>query len=305
MRLVPTTRKPKRMKLTMAKKEAIWGYIFIAVPILYFLIIFVVPMLQTFYFSVLKYNTLSTDRTYNGLENYRSLFGDEVFWKALWNTVRYTLVRAPGVLIISLITALMFQRLARGKEGLRTLIMLPFMTSTVAMAWIFNYLYSRIGPITLVLNELGVERAQLLTNPKTALYAIAFVTIWGSIGYYTLLLTVGLDAIPEEIYDAAKVDGASSWHLFRYVTLPLLNPTIVLVSIIAVTASLKNFDVIKSMSGTGGPLNSTLTLPLMIYMEAFTRLNMGRASAITLVFFLFILVVTFIQLRVITRKVSY
>jgi multiple sugar transport system permease protein len=293
------------LKLTLGQKKAVWGYLFLLLPVIYFLLIFVTPMVQAFYFSVLKYNTLSTVRLFVGLDNYESMLHDKVFWKALWNTTRYALVRAPGVLLISLFTALMFQNITRGKNGLRTLIMLPFMTSGVAMAWIFNYLYSRVGPVTAFLYNMGAERPQLMANPKVALYAIAAVTIWGSIGYYTLLFSVGLETIPDEIYDAAKVDGASGWQSFRHITLPLLNPTIVLVSIIAVTASLKNFDVVRSMTGTGGPLNSTLTIPLMIYMEAFTRLNMGRASAMTLVFFLLILVITVIQLRVMTREVRY
>ena len=183
--------------------------------------------------------------------------------------------------------------------------MLPFMTSGVVMGWIFNYMYSRIGLVTQTLAALGVERPQLMTNPRTALYAIAAVAIWGSIGYYMLLLTVGLETIPEELYDAAKVDGASGWQLFWHITLPLLNPTIVLVSVLAVTASLKNFDVVRTMTGTGGPVNSTLTLPLMVFLEAFSKLNMGRAAAMTLVFFLFILIITVIQLRVTTREIQY
>jgi multiple sugar transport system permease protein len=293
------------MKLSLEQKKNIWGYVFVSLPMVYFLIVFVYPMLQAFYFSFLKYNTLSTVRTFIGLDNYQSMFNDPIFWKAVWNSIRYTLFRAPAVLLISLLTALAFQKIFRGKSFLRTMVLLPFMISGVVMSWIFNFLYSRIGPITMALGEIGVDQPQLLINPKTALFAIAAVTVWGSIGYYTLLFEIGLNTIPDEIYDAAKVDGASGLNLFWYITLPLLNPTIVLVSIIAVTASLKNFDVIRSMSGTGGPLNTTLTLPLMIYMEAFTRLNMGRASSITLVFFLFILIITFIQLKVITRDVRY
>lgn len=293
------------MKLRLAQKHALWGYVFVALPLVYFLVIFVIPMLQAFYFSALKYNTLSTDTTFNGLKNYQSMLQDDAFWNAVSNTVRYAAVRATGVLLVSLVTALALQHLTRGKNFLQTLIMLPFVTSGVAMAWIFSLLYSRIGPITAFLSSLGVANPMLMTDPKTALYAIAAVTIWGSIGYYALLFTVGLNTIPGEVYDAAKIDGASSWQLFRHITIPLLNPTIVLVSIIAVTASLKNFDVVRSMTGNGGPINSTLTLPLMVYLEAFFRMNMGRASAITFVFFLFILAITFIQLRVLTREVRY
>lgn len=293
------------MKLRLYHKKALWGYVFLALPLLYFLAVFVIPMLQAFYFSSLKYNTLSTSTSFYGFKNYESMLRDEVFWKAVNNTLRYAVVRAVGVLLISLVTALALQHLTRGKNFLLTLILLPFVTSGVAMAWIFSLLYSRIGPITQLLSSLGVENPMLMTDPRTALYAIAVVTIWGSIGYYTLLFIVGLNTIPAEVYDAAKIDGASAWQLFRHITMPLLNPTIVLVSIIAVTASLKNFDVVRSMTGSGGPINSTLTLPLMIYLEAFFRMNMGRASAITFVFFLFILVITFIQLRVLTRDVNY
>lgn len=294
------------MKLSLNRKQALWGFAFLTIPLLYFVFIFVLPMIDAFRFSVLEYNTLSAERPFVGLENYRSMFSDDLFWTALRNTIKFAVVRAPVVLVISLVTALLFQNLTRFRNGLRTILMLPFMTSLVAMAWLWNFLYSRTGPITIVLNKLDIfSQPQLLLSPKTAIYAVIAVTVWGSIGYYTLLFTVGLDAIPEELYDAAKVDGASALQTFRHVTLPLLNPTIVLLSIIAVTASLKNFDVVRNMTGTGRPLNSVLTLPLMIYMEAFTRLNMGRAAALTTVFFVMILIITFIQLKVITREVEY
>ncbi len=188
--------------------------------------------------------------------------------------------------------------------------LLPFMTSGVALGWIFNFIYSRQGPVFVVLRLFGVSdiNAQLTMNVHTALYAIAAVSAWASIGYYTLLFTIGLDAIPDEIYDAAKVDGANGVQVFSRITLPLLNPTMVLVGVLAVTASLQNFDLIRIMSGdngAGGPMNSTLTMPLYIYMEAFTRLNMGRAAAITVVFFFIIMIITLIQLRVTQRTVEY
>jgi multiple sugar transport system permease protein len=198
----------------------------------------------------------------------------------------------------------------KGKNILRTFILLPFMTSSVALGWIFNFIYSRQGPVFQVLQSLGVTetKAILTLNVHTVLFAIAFVSAWASIGYYTLLFTVGLDSIPPEVYDAAKVDGANAWQIFTKITFPLLNPTLVLVGILAVTASLKNFDLIRVMSGnngTGGPMNSTLTMPLYIYMEAFTRLNMGRAAAITVIFFFIIMTITLIQLRVTERNIEY
>lgn len=292
------------MRLSLSKRLALWGYLFLSIPLLYFLLVFFIPTVQAFRFSLLDYRTLSTEQTFNGWYNYKTVLALPELWTGMSNTLRYALVRAPGVLLVSLVTALALQHITRGKEALRTTLMLPFVTSEVALAWLFNFLYSKNGPVTIMLSALGVEKARLLLNPATALYAISAVAIWASIGYYTLLFTVGLDAIPSEIYDAAKVDGASWWQTLRRITLPLLNPTIVLLSVIAVMASLKNFAMVRNMTD-GGPVNSTLTLPLLIYRYAFYHLKMGVAAAITVIFFLLILAITYIQIRVTQRRFEY
>ena len=292
------------MKLTLTKKQALWGYAFILIPLVYFAVVFLVPMVQAFRYSVLDYKTLSTVTPYIGLENYKKVLDQDEFWVAMTNTLKYALVRAPSVLIISLMTALAVRRLTRFKNALRTTLMLPFVTSAVALAWLFRYLYSRLGPVTLFLNLLGLDQPRLLLDPDAALYAISAVAVWSSIGYYTLLFGVGLDAIPDEIYDAAKVDGASSWQMFWRITLPLLNPTIVLLSVLAVMASLRNFALVRNMTD-GGPINSTLTLPLLIYRQAFYQLNMGRAAAMTVLFFVLIMVITFVQIKMTQRQFEY
>jgi multiple sugar transport system permease protein len=300
----PKLGKGRRMKLSLSKKQALWGYAFLLIPLLYFVVVFLIPMVQAFRFSVLDYRTLSSVTPYTGLDNYKKALELEEFWIAMKNTLVYALVRAPTVLVISLVTALAVQRLRLFKNAMRTTLMLPFVTSAVALAWLFNYLYSRLGPVTLVLTALGAEQPRVLLNPDTALYGISAVAVWASIGYYTLLFGVGLDAIPAEIYDAAKVDGASSWQTFWRITLPLLNPTIVLLSVLAVMASLKNFALVRNMTD-GGPINSTLTIPLLIYREAFYHLNMGLAAAITVLFFILILVITFVQIRITQRQFEY
>lgn len=297
-------------KLKLKSRMAFYGLTFLAIPMAYFIAVMIVPMIQAFMFSFQKYNILSIDKEWIGLDNYQKLISTELFWIALKNSIVFALYRVPMVLVFSLITAMMFQVIKKGKNVLRTMMLLPFMTSSVALGWIFNFLYSRQGPVFQILHSLGLPDAQALVtlNVKTVLFAIAFVSAWSSIGYYTLLLTVGLDSIPSEVYDAAKVDGANSWQIFSKITIPLLNPTLVLVGILAVTASLKNFDLIRVMSGnsgTGGPMNASLTMPLYIYMEAFTRLNMGRAAAITVVFFFIIMAITLIQLKVTQKNVEY
>ncbi len=297
-------------RLRLHSKMAFYGLAFLAIPFAYFIAVMIVPMIQAFEFSFQKYNILSPEKPFVGWKNYEYIFGAEMFWKALGNSFKFVIVRVPLVLGISLFTAMMFQNITKGRNVLRTFMLLPFMTSSVALGWIFNFIYSRQGPIFLILKSLGVPETQAMLgyNVNTALIAIAVVSAWASIGYYTLLFTVGLDAIPNEIYDAAKVDGASGWQIFTKITFPLLNPTLVLVGILSVTASLKNFDIVRVMSGnngTGGPMNSTLTMPLYIYMEAFTRLNMGRAAAITVVFFFIIMIITLVQLYITQRNVEY
>ena len=292
------------MKLSLSRKQALWGYAFILVPLIYFGVVFLIPMIQAFRFSMLDYRTLSSVTPFIGFENYKKVLEQEEFWVAMKNTLKYALVRAPTVLVVGLVTALGVRRLTRGKSAMRTTLMLPFVTSAVALAWLFNFLYSRLGPVTLALDALGFEKTRILMNPDTALYGISAVAVWASIGYYALLFGVGLDAIPEEIYEAAKIDGASSWAMFWRITLPLLNPTIVLLSVLAVMASLKNFALVRNMTD-GGPINSTLTIPLLIYREAFYHLNMGVAAAITVLFFILILVITFVQIRITQRQFEY
>jgi multiple sugar transport system permease protein len=297
-------------KLRLHSRMAFYGLAFLAIPLVYFIAVMIVPMIQAFLFSFQKYNILSPEKPFIGFTNYKKMFATDIFWISLKNSFQFALYRVPLVLIFSLITALMFQTIKKGKNILRTFMLLPFMTSSVALGWIFNFIYSRQGPVYYILHSFGLPdtKAIVTLNVDTVLFAIAFVSAWASIGYYTLLFTVGLDSIPGEVYDAAKVDGANSWQIFSKITLPLLNPTLVLVGILAVTASLKNFDLIRVMSGnngTGGPMNSTLTMPLYIYMEAFTRLNMGRAAAITVIFFFIILIITLIQLKVTQKNVEY
>jgi multiple sugar transport system permease protein len=292
------------MKLSLSKKQALWGIVFIIIPLIYFVVVFLIPMIQAFQFSLQDYRTLGAARPYIGFENYEKALDMDEFWTAMKNTLKYAAVRAPTVLVLGLMTALSLRRLTRFKSALRTTLMLPFVTSAVALAWLFNFLYSRLGPVTLALDALGVDKARILMNPKTALYGISAVAVWASIGYYALLFGVGLDAIPEEIYDAAKVDGASGWKMFWRITLPLLNPTIVLLSVLAVMASLRNFALVRNMTD-GGPIDSTLTIPLLIYRTAFYQLNMGLAAAITVLFFVLILVITFIQIRLTQRQFEY
>ena len=295
-------------RMSLSQRKQFWAYIFVALPFAYFLVVNFWAMANSFVYSFQDYMTISTDRSWIGLENYKVVIADPVFRKALKNTLTFAAVRVPVITVLSLGTALMLHNIRRFKGFFRMLYFIPFVTSGVAIAWVFKFLYlPNFGLFTKLFDFLHWKRVYFLGDPRTALGSIIAVTIWASLGYYTLIFLAGLEDIPVEFYEAAKVDGANAWRRFRHITLPLLNRTLVLVVVLCMISSLQNFTYVRLMSkdGFGGPLNSTVTMSLLIYKEAFFSLRMGRASAIAVIFFGIILVLTLIQRRLITREVNY
>lgn len=301
------SRKPV-LRLTLTQRRQLWAYLFVALPFAYFLIVNFYAMANSFVFSFQDYITIRADRTWIGLENYRAVTNDPIFRKALKNTLIFAGVRVPIVTVLALGTALLLHSIKRFKGFFRMLYFMPFVTSGVAIAWVFKFLYlPNFGLFTKVFDFLGWDRIFFLGDPRTALASIIAVTIWASLGYYTIIFLAGLEDIPIEYYEAAMVDGANALQRFRRITLPLLNRTLVLVVVLCLISSLQNFTYVRLLSkdGFGGPLNSTVTMSLLIYKEAFFSLHMGRASAIAVLFFFIILVVTLIQRRLITREYQY
>lgn len=296
------------LRLTLTQRRQLWAYLFVALPFAYFLIVNFYAMANSFLFSFQDYITIRTDRTWIGLENYRTVINDPIFRKALKNTLIFAGVRVPIVTTLALGTALLLHGIKRFKGFFRMLYFMPFVTSGVAIAWVFKFLYlPNFGLFTKVFDFMGWDRIFFLGDPRTALGSIIAVTIWASLGYYTIIFLAGLEDIPIEYYEAAMVDGANALQRFRRITLPLLNRTLVLVVVLCLISSLQNFTYVRLLSkdGFGGPLNSTVTMSLLIYKEAFFSLHMGRASAIAVIFFIIILGVTLIQRRLITREYQY
>jgi multiple sugar transport system permease protein len=295
-------------RLTLSQRKKMWAYIFVALPFIYFMLVNFSAMLNSFVFSFQDYMTLRADRSWVGLDNYQKVLADPTFLRALQNTLVFSIARVPILTVLSLGIALMLRSIGRFKSVYRMLYFMPFVTSGVAIAWVFKFLYlPNFGLFTHIFDTLGVPRVYFLGDPRTALGSIIAVTIWAGIGYYTMIFLAGLEDIPVEFYEAAMVDGASPWQRFRHITLPLLNRTIVLVVVLCMISSLQNFTYVRLMSkdGFGGPMNSTITMSLLIYKEAFFSLNMGKASAIAVVFFTIVLIITLIQRRVITREYDY
>lgn len=290
------------------QQRKVWAYVFIAAPIIYFAVIYFGAMLMAFSYSFQNYLTLSSEHTFAGLANYQAIFADKNFIQALKNTLLFAVWRVPIIIALSLGIAILLSGISHWKGFFRMLYFLPFVTSGVAIAWVFKFMYlPNFGIFTAFFDFLGIPRVALLDNPATALPAIVAVTIWASIGFYTLIFLAGLEDIPVEFYEAGMIDGASSWQRFRHITIPLLNRTLVLATVLCLISSLQTFTFVRLMSadgGFGGPLGATRTLPILIYREAFFSLNMGRAAAISVIFFLILLILSLAQQRVLTREVD-
>lgn len=292
----------------LEQRKQLWAYIFLLVPVAFFLTVRVAPALFAMNVSLHHWNILSANKPWVGIANYQTLFADPVFWKSLANTATYVLVSVPLQLILGLGIALLLQATPGFRGFFRAIYFVPFVTSTVAISWVWRLLYQPdIGPLNHVLGLLGLPEQKFLTSPDQALPAIAAVIIWQSLGFFVVIFLAGLESIALEFYDAAKVDGASGWTLFRHITIPLLNPTLVFLTVIGTINGIQVFTQVINMSyqGLGGPLDSTKSLVLFIYRQAFKSFQMGYASAATVVLFAIILVVTIIQLKITSRQIEY
>ncbi len=294
--------------LTLGQRRQIWAYIFLFVPLLFFITIRFAPTLFAMSVSLFKWDILSQNKPWLGLGNYQTLFADAVFWKSLTNTLLYVALSVPCQLVLGLAFALLLQAVARWKGFFRALYFVPFVTSTVAISWVWRWIYQpSFGPLNKLLVLFGLPEQKYLASPEQALPSIVVVLIWQALGFYVIIFLAGLEAIPVDFYEAAKIDGARTWDLFRHITLPLLNPTIVFLTVIGTISGIQVFTQVLNMSfqGMGGPLDATKSLVLFIYQQGFQSFKMGYASAGTVVLFAIILVITLIQLKVTTRRVEY
>jgi multiple sugar transport system permease protein len=280
------------------------------VPLLFFIFIRIMPTLSAFNISLHEWNPLSIEQKFVGLANYQELWKDLLDSKssthhAFVNTLTYVLIGMPLQLVIALIVALLLNEITRFSVIFRAIYFIPFVTSTVAISWVWRWLYEpQFGFFNVFLSFFGIGRQPFLKSPDTALYSITAVVVWQGLGFAIVIFLAGLKQIPETFYEAARIDGANRWQSFWKITLPLLNTTIVYLAVLGTIGFLRMFDYVINMTtqGDGGPLNSTTTVTLRVYREAFSSFNMGYASALTVALFVVILIITIVQLRVLSRN---
>ncbi len=240
-----------------------------------------------------------------GLRNYSELLASPMFWTALRNTLYFVVVGGPLTVAVSLGAALLVNaRLVRFKSFFRTLYFAPFVTTLVAVAIVWRYLYHpEYGLLNYGLGAFGLGPVDWLGDPRWAMPAIILLAVWKNFGYHMLIFIAGLQAIPEELYEAAYLDGAGPWRRFRHVTLPMLGPTLAFVGLITMIGFFQLFAEPYVMT-QGGPLRSTTSMVLLMYEEGFRWWRMGYAAAVAFVLFLVILAVMLIQRRVQREEVA-
>jgi multiple sugar transport system permease protein len=286
------------------RAEAWAGRAFVAPALLLIAVFFLFPVLAGFLLSLTDFDLygvadLSAVRVV-GAANYASLLRSSVFWRAFANTLVFVVVGGPLTVGAALGTAVLVSARATKLRGLfRTLLFAPVVATLVAVAVVWRYLYHpRFGFLNELLGLVGIEPVNWLGEPKTAMLAIILLAVWKNFGFSMVIFVAALQAIPEHLYEAARIDGANAWQQFRRITVPLLGPTFLFVG---VTTAIGYFQLFSEpyvlTSGTGGPLDATLSVVLHMYKEGFRWWNIGYAASVAFVLFAVILVFTMLQLR--------
>jgi len=286
------------------KKRSIWrsegakiAYVFIAPYVLFFTIFRIIPTVYGIVLSFGKYS-LAGELSFLGLDNYRKLIEDDLFWNSLKVTGIYAAIAMPLTIVISLAMAQLCNRALRGIAFFRALYFLPAVTAPVLSGLVFIWIFSERGPINALLGLFGLEGSSWLQNSALVLPALALVSAWMNFGYNMLILLAGMLAIPEEYYEAASLDGASAWQRFTRITLPQLKPALFFVLVLETVKSFQTFDTIYVMTG-GGPVRSSYNLTYMIYDQGFGYINFGYASAVGVVLLVITLIFSLIQRRLV------
>lgn len=284
----------RRFRLTHLQKRNLWGFAFALPAMCFFALFSIYPIGRTFYLSFFKYSIVKQPR-YVGLANYRHIAGDHRFVTSLLNSFRYVAYTYIPVWIIALLLALALNSKIRGRGLFRTIYFVPVVMSWVVVSVIWKLIFHRQGLLnTMFLGPVGISSKNWLTDIHLAPNAIELMSVWKEVGFFMVVFLAGLQNIPTDYYEAARVDGSNGRQLFRYITLPLLQPTILFCTVIGLVTGLQVF-IPQFVMTQGGPVDATLVLTLNIYQTAFVFLDGGRAAAMSVVLFFIIAAVTLVQ----------
>ena len=289
-----------------ARRESRTAWLLAGPAIVLMMLFIIVPTVAVIVLGFTDFELGYSNFRFVGFENYLELFSDRTFRKSLWNTVVYTAIVTPFSIFLGLGIAMLIEAEPRAKAFFRTVYFLPVASLLVAMATVWQYmLHPSIGPVNMMLAVFGIAGPNWLGSSSTVLPSLAIIGIWQSVGFNMVLFLAGLTAIPRDLYAAAEMDGVrSSFERFRLVTWPMLAPTTLFVVTISIINSVKVFETVKALT-EGGPNKASEVLLFTIYQEGFVYLRVGYASAMTVIFLAILVVLMFLQYRVLDRKVHY
>jgi multiple sugar transport system permease protein len=289
------------------KQQSKIAYFFLAPALLAIFIFFFVPVLAAFIISFSDFDIYSLGNFSNarliGLKNYSVLIGDPLFWKALKNTFFFVVIAGPLSIAVSLAAALLLNsKLIRFKAVFRLTFFLPVVTTLVAVAIVWRFIYHpRFGILNYLLSFLSIQTVDWLGDPFWAMPAIILMSVWKNFGYNMIIFIAGLQNIPIDLYESAEIEGANRWQQFTSITIPMLAPTTIFISLITMIGYFQIFAEPYIMT-QGGPLNSTLSIVQYMYQEGFRWWNMGYSAALAFILFIIIFVGTVIQLKLKKRS---
>ncbi len=318
---------PSEMRTKKYWRETFEAYLYLLPAFVVLGMFSFYPVVKSIYMSFFDWSLLRQQQYFVGFENYQRILSDKVFHQAINNTIRYVIGYVPFSIGLALIVAVLLNSKIRFRGTLRLAYFLPWVTSSVAISmvwrWIFNQHYGLLNMLLVRLSNMvnavvsfvtlgnypevwQFSNPNWLMDPKWTIINIVIIAVWKSMGYNIVIFLAGLQNVPNELYEAAEVDGASPWQSFRKITLPLISPTTFFISIISIIGAFKLFTEIYVLyTGRPGPLNSGMTIVYYVYRNAFERYRMGYASAAAYILFGIIFVFTLIQMAVAKRKVHY
>lgn len=295
------------IKPGLKTREAWLGYLYITPELLGILLLYIFPLTFSLYLSFTEWNLVGGLKAikFIGLDNYVRMLQDEKFYGALKNNMMFTLVTVPVGMLAALFLSVLIHYKAKMKDFFKVAFFIPYISTQVAVAAVWAALFHpSLGPINRFLVSIGMEEPPMwLGSTKFALTAIMIIAIWHGLGYKIIIYLAGLTNIPEDLYEAAGIDGASSWQKFKHITLPMLAPTNFFLSVTLIIGSFKVFDLVAFLTG-GGPRESSNVIVYYLYEEGFRNFRMGYASALSWALFLIVGVISVVIAQIQKRSIS-
>lgn len=296
-----------QVRRVLRRSQVHFGFVVIVPTLVWYLLFLFLPIVQAFRIALVDYKILDPQNSpFVGFGNLEKLLINPLFLVSIKNTLTWTLYVFLFMLPLSLLIATALSNVRRNRNFYQAVIFIPVVVSLVAVSLLFRMVMDpEVGQFNRMLAAVGIPPSKWLSSTSSALVTVSGIAVWKSIGFYVVLLTAGMLNIPEEIIDAARVDGANEWQRFWRVTIPLLTHTIILVLVLLTVGSLQEFTLPYVLTSEGGPETATYLYNLLIFQEAFTHIRFGTATVAALIQFVFILICSLVQLRVLRPNWSY